>query len=114
MLNRILCAVIMLCVALWAPATLASSPAEPAFKSQLSSCFEANRPTEAIRDLQSWLNAGKSVYSSYQLAQSISLNCMRAVCQAGTGITPCCNTYVSMYGVTGQARDIMFNRCMHG
>lgn len=114
MLNRILCVVVMLCVGLWAPATLASSPSEPAFKSQLRSCFEPDRPTEAIRDIQSWLNAGKSVYSSYQTALSISHNCMRSVCQMGTGNSLCCNTYASMYGLTGQARDIMFNRCMHG
>ena len=96
------------------PAALASSPAEPAFKSQLASCFEANRPTEAIRDLQSWQSAGKSVFSSYQLAVSISTNCMRSVCAMGTGNSLCCNTYASMYGLTGSARDTMANRCMRG
>ena len=64
MLNRIFAFLMSLSLALWVPAALASSPAEPAFKSQLASCFEANRPTEAIRDLQSWQSAGQSVFSS--------------------------------------------------
>jgi hypothetical protein len=109
MLNRILCVVVMLCVGLWAPATLASSPSEPAFKSQLRSCFESGRPTEAIKNLQSWLNAGKSVYSSYQLAVSISMNCMRSVCGSQNGL--CCNTYCSMYGLTDGERDNCYNKC---
>lgn len=112
MLNRILCLFFTMCVALWAPASLASSPAEPAFKSQLSSCFEANRPTEAIKSLQSWLNAGKSVYSSYQLAVSISMNCMRSVCGSQNGL--CCNTYCSMYGLTDGERNICYNKCYSG
>ena len=114
MLNRIFAFLMSLSLALWVPAALASSPAEPAFKSQLASCFEANRPTEAIRDLQSWQSAGKSVFSSYQLAVSISTNCMRSVCAMGTGNSLCCNTYASTYGLTGSARDTMANRCMRG
>lgn len=109
MLNRILCILLALSAALWAPAALASSPSEPAYSSQLRSCFEANRPTEAMRNMQSWLNAGKSVYSSYPLAASVSKNCMRSVCGSNNGM--CCTTYCTMYGLTGNEHSTCFRQC---
>jgi hypothetical protein len=111
MLNRILCILLAFSTALWAPAALASSANEPAYKSQLRPCFEANRPTESMRNMQAWLNAGRSVYSSYQLANSISMNCMRSVCGSNNGL--CCTTYCSMYGLTGSEHNTCFNKCVN-
>ncbi|EFC45056.1 predicted protein [Naegleria gruberi] len=90
----------------------ASSPAEPAFKSQLRSCFEANRNTECLATQSSWSSCGGSVYSSYQLALSISMNCMRSVC--GSQNSLCCNTYCTMYGLSGYDHSVCFNKCFNG
>ena len=108
MLSRFLFILLALSALLWSPASLASSPAEPPFKTQLRGCFEANRPTEWLRNPQTW-SQGKSMFPSYQSAVSISLSCMRSVCGSKNGL--CCNTYCTMFGLTGNEHASCFNKC---
>lgn len=108
MLIRILSLLLALYAAIWTPSALASSPNEPAFKTQLRSCFEPHRPTEVLRSPQEWAR-GTSVFSSYQAAVNISLNCMRSVCGNKNGL--CCNTYCTMFGLDGSAHGTCFNKC---
>ncbi|BEU95835.1 hypothetical protein ACDW_15400 [Acidovorax sp. DW039] len=109
MLQRFICLLIAFSATFWGGSVMASSPSEPAFKTQLASCFEPHRDTGAIRSLETWLAAGKSVYPNYNTALSISMNCMRSVC--GVKNPLCCNTYCSMFGLTGNERDICVNKC---
>ncbi|EFC44957.1 nucleoporin [Naegleria gruberi] len=101
--------VVLIIVGFCVSYTLASSASEPAFKSQLRSCFEGNRNTECIVNQGSWNSCGRSVYSSYQLAVSISMNCMRSVCGSQNGL--CCNTYCSMFGLSGSDHSNCFSSC---
>lgn len=114
-MTRLIAFFLCLFAAMAAPTANASSANEPPYKVQLRSCFEADRPTESIVSEAIWSSTRPAPrFPNYNYAVAVSTSCMRSVCSAGSKNGLCCNTYCTMFGLTGDGHKRCFNICYNG